>query len=100
MNYKQCAKEHRQLAEWLKELKRLRERTSWIPTSERQPKKSGKYWCTFGGSNLTGTDYYTTESDAKEIFDEPEEYVGWDSRNMVAWMSLTKEPYETKNEIE
>ena len=25
-----CAKEHRQLAEWLKELKKLREQTMWI----------------------------------------------------------------------
>ncbi len=28
---------HRQLAEWLKELKRLREQTGWIPVSERLP---------------------------------------------------------------
>ena len=29
-----CAEEHRQLAEWLKELKQLREQTKWIPVSE------------------------------------------------------------------
>ena len=33
-----CATEHRQLAEWLKELKQLREQTKWIPTSVRPPK--------------------------------------------------------------
>lgn len=31
---KECAKEHRQLAEWLKELKQLREQTRWIPINE------------------------------------------------------------------
>lgn len=34
---KKCAEEHRQLAEWLKELKRLREQTRWIPVSEKLP---------------------------------------------------------------
>ena len=34
---KNCAKEHRQLAGWLKELKQLREQTRWIPVSERLP---------------------------------------------------------------
>lgn len=32
-----CAEEHRQLAEWLKELKQLRNQTRWIPVSERLP---------------------------------------------------------------
>lgn len=32
-----CAEEHRQLAEWLTELKQLRERAQWIPTKERLP---------------------------------------------------------------
>ena len=32
-----CAKEHRQLANWLKELKQLREQARWIPVSERLP---------------------------------------------------------------
>jgi hypothetical protein len=35
--YKKCGEEHRQLAEWLKELKQLREQTRWIPVSERLP---------------------------------------------------------------
>ena len=33
----ECGVEHRQLAEWLKELKQLREQTTWIPVSERPP---------------------------------------------------------------
>ena len=32
-----CAEEHRQLAEWLKELKRLREQTRWIPSAQPEP---------------------------------------------------------------
>ena len=41
-NYQRCAEKHRQLAEWLKELKQLREQTRWIPVSEskRLPKGS------------------------------------------------------------
>jgi len=30
---KECAEEHRQLAEWLKELKKLKEQKRWIPVS-------------------------------------------------------------------
>lgn len=32
--------QYRQLAEWLKELKQLREQTRWIPVSERLPKEN------------------------------------------------------------
>lgn len=37
-----CADEHRQLAEWLNELKQL----SWVPCSERFPEKNGGYLVT------------------------------------------------------
>ena len=69
----------------------------WIPVSERLPNKSGKYWCTFGGTNLTGTDFYTTKDDAEIDFDEPDEYVGWRSQNVIAWMPLP-EPYKAESE--
>ena len=41
----ECAKEHEQLAEWLKELKAYKERPQgkWISVSERLPKYSGLY---------------------------------------------------------
>ena len=77
----------------------LEQEPRWIPVSERLPKKSGNYWCTFGGTNLTGKDYYTTESDAKKIFDEPEEYVGWQTQNVIAWQPLP-EPYKAESEGE
>jgi hypothetical protein len=69
----------------------------WIPVSKRLPEKSGNYYCTFGGTNLTGSDYYTTESDAKELFDNPEEFTGWQSHNVIAWMPFP-EPYKPKSE--
>lgn len=34
---KKCASDHRQLAEWLKDYKQLREQTRWIQVSERLP---------------------------------------------------------------
>lgn len=37
----------RQLAEWLRELKQLREQTRWIPVSDRLPKKAGDYLVVF-----------------------------------------------------
>jgi hypothetical protein len=52
--YLKCAEEHRQLAEWLKELKQLKEQVSnsdkpnkWIPVSERLPedKTAVLVWC-------------------------------------------------------
>ena len=46
-NYQKCAEEHRQLAEWLKELKQLREQTTWIPCSERLPKDKETVLVTF-----------------------------------------------------
>lgn len=38
----ECQQEHKQLAEWLEELKQLREKDRWIPVSERLP-EHGKY---------------------------------------------------------
>lgn len=40
INCFECADEHRQLAEWLRKLKRLREQTRWIPVSEKLPEES------------------------------------------------------------
>ena len=41
-----CAHEHLQLAEWLKELKQVREKKRWIPVSERLPKSFEFVNCT------------------------------------------------------
>lgn len=104
-DYKKCverAEEHRQLAEWLKELRQLREQTRWIPVSERLPKKQKKsYWiCTDGGyqcecrwtnvnpfwTDLT-TDWHWHHMDVPS------------HQKVVAWMPLP-EPYKVEKESE
>lgn len=73
--------------------------SNWIPVSKRLPKESGKYLVTHGGTYLIGIDFYSTEEDAKRIFEEPEEYSGWRSNNVIAWMP-SPEPYEAESEEE
>ncbi len=98
----ECAKEHRQLAEWLKELKQLREQTRWIPVSERIPKTSGVYRvtryypsdvmksnylvdaCYFDGSNTWYNDNRINHERA---------YVN----NVIAWQE-NPEPYKAESE--
>jgi len=56
-----CAEEHRQLSEWLKELKQLREQTRWIPvSSERLPKVADCYAVTrqIGSDLITSACYF------------------------------------------
>lgn len=89
-----CSKEHRQLAEWLKELKQLREQTRWIPVSEKLPNISD-----FSGSRvwerkvlITG---YLSFDDKKELFISEvfaEEVILDRVLNtvIVAWMPLPK----------
>ena len=71
----------------------------WIPCSEMEPKKSGRYLCTHSGTGIVSPDYYTTHEQAEELFADPEdeyldleEYIGWTSKNVIAWMPLP-EPY-------
>ncbi len=62
----------------------------WTPGNV-PPKASGRYLVVHGGTNLMDIDNYTTEEDAKEIFDEAyETFTGWDSKNVVKWMPLPK----------
>jgi hypothetical protein len=82
-----CAEEHRQLAEWLRELQRYQ----WIPCSERLPSKNGTYIATYEWVGLSGTNY--TEVDFIDY-----ERGRW-QRNfgtVIAWMPLPKayEPEE------
>ena len=60
----------------------------WIPCSEMEPKKSGRYLCTHSGTGLVSPDYYTTQEQAEELFADSEDeyldledYVGWQSQN-------------------
>ena len=54
-----CAKEHRQLAEWFKELKQLREQTRWIPVSERLPERNMECLVAVGKFNFTQMAVYS-----------------------------------------
>ena len=76
----------------------------WIPCSETEPKKSGYYLCTHGGTTIVSPDYYTTQEQAEEMFADPEdeyldlkEYIGWASKDVIAWMPLP-EPYREEGD--
>lgn len=98
-DYGKCAEEHRQLAEWLKELKQLRKQTGWIPVSERAPKVADCYAvtrqigsdlivdaCFFDGTNTWHND---------NRINHERNYL----TNIVAWMPLPK-PYEPQESEE
>lgn len=101
-NNAKCAAEHRQLAEWLKELKQLREQTTWIPVSERLPDDSSEYLVTVIDEDVdtykyTGIawyahpkDYDIEEGDWRELMHD---------EKVIAWMPLPT-PYEPKESEE
>lgn len=88
----------KQLAEWLKELKQLREQTRWIPVSERLPEKNMECLVAVGDFNLTQTAMYSNLMGIKnhrifyqgnfgdDNFEDITKYV-------KAWMPLPK-PYK------
>lgn len=81
-----CESEHRQLAEWLKELKEYREKNNWIPYSERPPEKEGTYFITTdkNGERGVGEDFFYFRGDGTPSWYLPD--------NVVAWMPLPQ-PY-------
>lgn len=113
---KDCAKEHRQLAEWLKELKQLRKQTKtghWIPCSERLPEERDWYLAVFEevDTGFIGLPYiadylmgkhtiYTTEDgwiihNCTDIEGGASEY--YKKLRCVAWQPLP-EPYKAESE--
>lgn len=78
-----CAEDHRQLAEWLKELKQLRAHVRWIPVSERLPEKNGAYL-------ITGRQGAVN----KQRYHDGHWYGNW---SVLAWMPLP-EPYKAESE--
>jgi hypothetical protein len=105
---KTCAEEHRQLAEWLKELKANREQepiSRWIPVSERLPEEYGEYLITWKNPKYPKTYIGICECEITDVYDHEHNRfeVEWlfdgyittaypDSK-VIAWMPLPK-PYE------
>lgn len=56
VNHKSCGEEHRQLAEWLEELKSLRENNEWISIKDNPPEENGDYL--FCGTEAIGNVKY------------------------------------------
>ena len=80
-----CAEEHEQLAEWLEELKKLREKSKWIPCSERLPKDAMDVIAQFSSGTVTELRYA-----GNGIFEAIYEY---STKVIIAWMPLP-EPYK------
>ena len=73
-------------------------RRLWIPATI-PPKVSGKYLVTHGGSYILSSDTYTTIEDAVRIFNDGyEDYIGWQSQNVIAWMPLPESYKGEKHE--
>ena len=99
-----CADEHRQLAEWLKELKHLREQPRWIPCNERLPENETRVLTTIKIPNRIArvrSGWYDSgffPNDHSGFFHNDNGDV-WKATDMevVAWMPLP-EPYKAESE--
>jgi hypothetical protein len=98
-SYKKCASDHRQLAEWLKDYKRLKEQAKWIPVSERLPEENGQY--------LITVKYKHVNDSYEDVYAEHGEWSDgrWDMcfghcgevEDIIAWMPLPQ-PYKAESE--
>ncbi len=101
-----CIQEHKQLAEWLEELKHLREqaeRFQWVPTSERLPEnKSGSEYydsviVTLDNGRVTEGCYVDRYEEWWVDAEDGEHYSINATGNVIAWMPLP-EPYRGGDE--
>ena len=85
--------EFRQLAEWLSELKQLRERTKWIPVYEGMPEDGQNVlFCDIDEEIMLG---YHVKGRSGTHFSQDGT---WDDmKNVFAWMPLP-EPYKEESE--
>ena len=84
-----CAEEHRQLAEWLRDYKRLLEQTQWTPISEYgypNPEDEYKHFLTVDNKGeITIQEFYLSLDEERRPY-----FSGM--VNVIAWMPLP-EPY-------
>ena len=101
-NYQKIAEKYRQIADWLKELKQLKEQTRWIPVSERLPEEDGQY--------LITVKYKHVNDSYEDVYAEQGEWYDgrWDMfcfghcgevEEIIAWMPLPA-PYKPQAERE
>lgn len=80
-----CANEHKQLAEWLKELKERREKDRWILVSERLPEVGQRVLVTTKDGFI----------DIRKCIDAG--HLVWFYSGIIAWMPYNfPEPYQEK----
>ena len=84
MTCKEYVDKYRQLTEWLKELKQLREQTKWIPCSKQLPKEN-KYYLVQNGYGDMLVAKYIKRDYWEEIYSRRK--LGATDK-IVAWMSL------------
>ena len=90
---RKCGEEHRQLADWLRELQRYQ----WIPCNERLPEYlKTVLLSTFWGVRVGFRDHTDTYGDYYEIIEDDADAA---PHSIYAWMPLP-EPYEPKEEDE
>lgn len=97
--------EFRQLAEWLTELKQLREQTKWIPVSERLPNTDGVYIVTrrLFDNQIDTEPYYMVDAcyfDGSSTWhnDNRINHTRNYLTDVVEWMPLP-EPYREESEV-
>lgn len=99
INCFECAEEHRQLAEWLKELKQLREQTKWIPVSKRLPDDYKIVIASVDHQFVYPEARYSKEDGWEWAYESGSDYWVEIRGDVDAWMPLPK-PYEPQKSEE
>ena len=83
----ECAGEHRQLAEWLKDYKRLLEQEPpWIPLSEKGPEIFADVLCCTDSDEIFIAKYWGKMNDGTDCFDDDDGMM--QEGDLIAWMPL------------